>query len=166
MQLCCSPADSAPVVHLSAFAKKHGVVSGGIDVFIFTCEKTTTFYFELLGAASAPFRVTQVVSRSSSILGGLVGHNKNSFLGVASDIFQCVRARFVKFCGNVISHGLQSIFCVVECCVDIFCVDGFGHFYASKRKNIDGLCTHFFFCLIGVVLATILVTTLACGRLP
>ena len=64
---------------------------------------------------------------------GLVGHNKNSFLGVAIDIFQCVHARFVMFCGNVISHGVQSIFCVVECCVELFYVDVFGHCCASRR---------------------------------
>ena len=72
-----------------------------------------------------------------------------------------VRVRFVMFCGNVISHGLRSIFCVLVCCFELFYVDGFGHCCAHKHRL---LVYYFLFCLIGVVLATILVTTLACRR--
>ena len=76
------------------FAKKHGVVSGRFCLFIFACFQTTIIFLEVLGVASALVRVKEVVSRSSSILhpAGLVGHKKNTLLGVVLTPFQCACA--------------------------------------------------------------------------
>ena len=86
----------------------------------FHVKKPRPFYFEKLGAASAPFRVTQVVSRSSSILRVWSGTTRIRLFGCGDcHLSVFVRARFVMFCGNIMSHGLQSIsvfLCVVLKC--------------------------------------------------
>ena len=144
MQLCCSPAvDSAPVVHLSAFSKKHNVVSGGIDVFIFHVKKPGPFYFELLGAASAPFRVTQLVSRSSSILRVWSGTTRIRFWVWRLPSFSVCAC---KVCHVLWQHHFTrppKYFCVFVCCFEMFYVDGFGHCCAQKHR----LLVYFFFVL-------------------
>ena len=49
-----------------------------------------------------------------------LGTKRTSLMGAAIDTFQCVGARFVMFCANIISDGLQSAFvllCFVLTCL-------------------------------------------------
>ena len=137
-QLCslsCSPAvDSAPVVHLSAFTKKHGVVSGR---FVHLCLfSSDDLLFLLLGVASAPFRDTQLVSRSSSILRVWSGTTRIRFWVWRLTSFSvCVQARFVMFCGNVNSHGLQSVFVLLSVVLTFFVLMGLVTFARQREKH-------------------------------
>ena len=126
VQLCCSPAvDSAPVVHLSAFTKKHGVVSGSIGLFTCACFQATIFSFCHSVLHLHLFRDTQVVSRSSSILRVWSGTTRIRFwVGRLTSFSVCVQARFVMFCGNVISHGLQSVFVLLSVVLPFFVLMG------------------------------------------
>ena len=109
------------------------------------------------------FRVTQLVSGSSSILRVWWGTEK-IVAGCGCDTFQYLSVRFVMFCVNIVSDGVQ---CVLVCCVlfsHVF-VHGFGHCCASKSALMLTVCLlRFLLGLIGLVLAPMLVTTLVSRR--
>ena len=69
-------------------------------------------------------------------------HNKNSFLKDAIDTFQCVRAKLVMFCVNIMSDGVQGAFVLLSVVLTLFYVDGFGHCCAQKHRlfNVLTVC--------------------------
>ena len=68
------------------------------------------------------------------------------------------------FCGNIISHGLQSVFVLLSVVLKCFTLMGLVTVARQREKTLMVCALTFLFCLIGVVLATILFTTLACRR--
>ena len=134
VQLCCSLAvDPAPVAHLSAFTQKHGVVSGGIGMFIFKREKTRPLFF-VIRSCICTFSGHAICFQ---IL--LVGHYKNSFLEQAIDTFQCV---WVQGWSCSVSTSCQTAYkvfvCSFLCCFDVFYVDGCGYCCAQKHRLLVG----------------------------
>ena len=157
---------SLDVFVLSATSCSKHVVSGRFCLFIFACFQTTIIFLEVLGVASALVRITQVVSRSSSILhpAGLVGRKKNTLLGVVLTPFQCA-------CACRVSHVLCQhhfrrpplCFCAVVYNFDMFSLMGLALVARQRHQKNDCSLTFFLF-LIGVVLAPILVTLVVSRR--
>ena len=76
---------------------------------------------------------------------------KEVVAGCGFDTCQCASVRFVMFCANILSDGLQCVSVLLSVVV-------------KEINNSDCMSSLVFLLLVGVVLAPILVTTLVSSR--
>ena len=110
------------------FAKKHGVVSGRIGLFILACFHATIFS----GVASAHFRLLQFGVQIVFHLAGLVGNKKESVaacfrVNIISNDFQCVFVLFVVLTFSLLVWSLlrvKEVKNLTVCILTFFFFDG------------------------------------------